>query len=179
MNLLTTPVLYGLGAVAIAAGLFAGVQTLRLSDAMSDVAQEQAAHADTKRKQAEVLAHLAELTAQTAVAVSNREREIRGMLDSSNTAREEGIARAVEEQQRVVAGVRDESLRLRQQWRGCAAAPAVPGHAAAQPIADEGAELRATGAGDLVRVGDDADNDLAGLQQYARACQALTQPVTP
>lgn len=39
MNLLTTPILYGVGAIAIAAGLFAGVQTLRLANCQTDKAE--------------------------------------------------------------------------------------------------------------------------------------------
>jgi hypothetical protein len=171
MNFLTAPVMYVLMGIAAAAGITAGVQTLRLS-------HEQTAHANTKRQNADTLAHLAELTAQTAVAVSNRERAIRGMLDSSNTAREEGIAHAVEAQQDFVAGVRDGRIKLHDYWTPhCPAAAAVPGGAGDQPATDDDADLRAASAGRIIRAGDDADIQVRGLQAYARACQALTEPL--
>jgi hypothetical protein len=171
MNLLTQPIMYGLGALAIAAGLFAGVQTVRLSS-------EKAAHAQTKTGHAEVLRGLAEMTAKTARAIRTRETDIRGLLDSSNQAREQGISHAVQEQQRIVAGVRDESVRLRKQWQGCrTASAAVPGNAGASHGIDESAELRATSAGAIVRIGDDGDIWIRSLQAYASACHALTQPL--
>lgn len=168
MNLLTTPILYGLIGVAGLAAVWGGVQTVRL-------AHEQASHADTKRQTAETLAHLAELTAKAAQAVRSRETRIRGMLDASNTAREQGIAHAVESQQNLVADLRAGNQRLRKQWAGCQATPGVPGDAASESGADEAAELRAVDTGNLVRAGDDADLQVAGLQAYARACQALTR----
>ena len=120
---------------------------------------------------------LADLTRKTEEAVARRESEIRGLLDSSNKAREEGIAHAVEEQQRIVAGVRDGSLRLREQWRGCQAALAVSGDSSAVGTSDDAADLRATGAGDLIRALDDADVQVAELQRYAVACQAGMRPI--
>lgn len=170
MNLVTSPVVYGLGAALLVSLGWGGWQLIR-------VHSERTAHAETKARHAKVLLGLADMTAKTAVAVNAREREIRNMLDSSNTAREEGIANAVIEQQRVVADVRGESLRLRQQWRGCQAALAGTTDAGASGSVNDAAELRATGSGDLVRVGLDADIQVAGLQEYARACQALTAPI--
>ena len=134
--------------------------------------------ADQMAKDKVVFDKLADLTARTKTAVAARESEIRGLLDSSNKAREEGIAHAVEEQQRIVAGVRDGSLRLRKQWAGCQAANSVPDDGSAKSRADEGAELRAKDAGDLVRVSDDSDVTVRGLQDYARACQANSAPLT-
>lgn len=168
MNFLTAPVLYALLGVAGIAGVTAGVQTVRL-------ANEQAAHADTKRQAAETLAHLADLTAKAATAVRARETEVRGLLDASNEYREQGIAHAVESQQKLVADLRDGTRRLQQQWAGCRTAAAVPGDAGAEPGADGGADLRAESAGRIARAGDDADVQVRGLQAYARACQALTR----
>jgi hypothetical protein len=130
-----------------------------------------------KAKDKAVFDKLADLTARTKTAVTNRETEIKGLLDSSNKAREEGIAHAVEEQQRIVAGVRDGSLRLREQWRGCEAALAVSGDSSAVGTSDDAADLRATGAGDLIRTLDDADVQVAELQRYAVACQRALRPL--
>ena len=98
------------------------------------------------------------------------------MLDSSNKAREEGIANAIKIEQETVAGLRDGTLRLRKQWAGCQAALAVSGDRATGPVSDDGAELRAKDSGSLVRIGADANVDVRALQDYARACQAATNP---
>lgn len=70
----------------------------------------------------------------------------------------------------VAAGVRDGSVRLRDEWAGQGTGGgsrgSVPGAAAAAAGADEAAELRAKGAGDLVQLLDSADADI-------RACQAV------
>ena len=133
--------------------------------------------ADQKAKDKAVFDRLADLTEKTEEAIARRESEIRGLLDSSNKAREEGIAHAVEEQQRIVAGVRDGSLRLRREFAGCEAALAVPGDTSAVGTGDDAADLRATGAGDLIRALDDADVQVAELQRYAVACQAGMRPL--
>lgn len=170
MSLISGPVVYGLGAALLVSLGWGGYQWTRAQS-------ERTAHAETKAEHAEVLRNLADLTAKAAQAVRARETEVRNLLDSSNTAREEGIANAVIEQQRVVADVRGESLRLRQQWRGCQTALAGARDAGASGGVDDAAELRATGAGDLVRVGLDADIQITGLQDYARACQSITAPI--
>lgn len=130
-----------------------------------------------KAKDKAVFDKLADLTARTKTAVTNRETEIKGLLDSSNKAREEGIAHAVEEQQRIVAGVRDGSLRLRREFAGCQAANSVPHDASAGSVSDDAADLRATGAAALIRAFDDADVKIRGLQDYAVACQAAMKPL--
>lgn len=167
MNLLTTPVMYGLAGVALAAGVFAGVQTLRL-------AHEKQAHAETKAQNAQVLQGLAEATAKTVTAVRKREAEVGALLADANDAREKDIAHAVENEKRVVTDLRAGNLRLRQQWASCAATARVSGDAAASVIADGQTELWAESAGRIVRAGDDADIQVAGLQAYASACHALT-----
>ena len=167
--MLTRPVLYALAAALLASLVWGGWQWRQATN-------ERAAHAETRAKNAETFAHLAELTAKAAQAVRARETSIRGLLDASNTAREQGIANAVESQQVLVAGLRDGTRRLRQQWAGCQAAHRVPGDAAPQSGADGGADLRAESTGRIARAGDDADIQVHGLQAYARACQALTAP---
>lgn len=67
---------------------------------------------------------------------------------------------------RVIADLRSDNLRLRHEWQGCAArgADRVPGAAAGAGAADDDAELRAAGAGDIVRVGASCDAQVRGLQ---------------
>ena len=133
--------------------------------------------ADQKAKDKVIFDELARLTSATEEAVARRESQVAGMLESSNKAREEGIAHAVQEQQRIVADVRSGALRLRSQWACNSAANANTKTGATEPSIDGGAELRATGAAALIRAFDDADIQVRGLQDYARACQAVTQPL--
>lgn len=74
----------------------------------------------------------------------------------------------------VAAGLRAGNLRLRKQWQGCSAAGGrdVSGAAADPAGAGETDELRATGAGDLVRIGAEADAVTASLLRGWQACEA-------
>ena len=68
-----------------------------------------------------------------------------------------------EARDRVISDLRAGNLRLRQHWQGC---PRLPDTPAAAPGGDAGAGLREAGAGDLVRLGAEAD-------AIIRACQAV------
>lgn len=133
--------------------------------------------ADQKAKDKVIFDELARLTAATEQAVAQRESQIQGMLESSNKAREEGIAHAVQEQQRIVADVRSGALRLRREWAGCPSADRAAENSTAESSPDGDAELRATGAAAIIRAFDDADIQVRGLQDYARACQAALSPL--
>ena len=128
-------------------------------------------------RNAAVLARLADLTQKAADAVRAREKNVRAQFDALNIAREEGIANAVESQQKTVADLRDGNLRLRQQWAGCQATRPVPGVAGGEREDDGGAELRNEAAGRIVRAGADADTQVIYLQGVVRACQALANPI--
>ena len=134
------------------------------------VAAERDRNAATFRK-------LAELTAATKAAVTARNAHVRELLDASNKAREEGIANAIKSQQETVAGLRDGTLRLRREWSACQSAAAVSGDRSGVQGGDDAADLRAAGAGNLVRLGADADVQVRELQDYARACEAAMKPV--
>lgn len=168
MKFLTAPVMYGLLAALIAALLFAGIQSYRLNS-------ERTAHAVTKAGHAEVLRKLAEATAKAANAARRREAEVNAILAESENIRQEDVANAIENEKRIVADLRAGNLRLREQWAGCQSRATVPGDAGPIGGVDAGAELRREAAGRVVRVGDDADAHVTGLQAYARACMALTK----
>lgn len=69
----------------------------------------------------------------------------------------------------VVAGLERGTVRLRKQWQGCQARlDSLPTAAEAAALPDVGAELRATGVADLLRVGAECDAKLRAWQQYAR-----------
>jgi hypothetical protein len=167
VNFLTTPVLYGLGAIAIAAGIFAGVQTVRLS-------REQAAHSATKAQNAAVLVDLAEKTRVAADKAHALERSIGTSLAAAGEQYEKGKRDAQAAGAGVVADLRAGNLRLQKRWAGCEAASAVPGTPASPGGSDATADSRRQGAGDLVRVADESDAQLAACQAVVRADRKVT-----
>lgn len=68
-----------------------------------------------------------------------------------------------EARDKVISDLRAGNLRLRKHWQGC---PRLPDTSAAPGSGDADAGLRETGAGDLVRLGAEAD-------AIIRACQAV------
>lgn len=79
---------------------------------------------------------------------------------------EKDKADAEANQAAVVADLRAGNLKLRREWRGCLSGS--PGSAQGS---DGEAGVRETGAASLVRVGNDADNQVTGLQEALRICQ--------
>jgi hypothetical protein len=73
---------------------------------------------------------------------------------------------------RTIADLRSGAVRLRQHWQGCVATSALSGAAATAAVADDGAELRRQDSGDLVRIGEECDAQVRGLQAVALACSA-------
>lgn len=64
--------------------------------------------------------------------------------------------------QDIIAGLERGQLRLRREWQGCQAS--LPGAATAAAEPDDSADLRAAGAGDLVRLADECDARIRALQ---------------
>lgn len=157
MNFLTQPVMYGLGAVAIAAGLFAGVQTVRL-------AHERAEHAKAETKLAE---YRAETDRQIArFEVEARATEQRHSADLNRIARE-NLQQSQEASDaayaRAIADAR--AGKLRNVWT-CPVTPTarVPSVAAGPGKPDEGADDRAEAIGRVLRIAAECDAQVRGLQ---------------
>lgn len=135
--------------LAIALGAL-GWQTVRLAAAQREMAAHLQADAEA--------AAAAERSAREAErAATLRHNQVVTQLEKE---RDDAIAKA----DSVRAELRAGTLRLRDHWRGCPAD--VPGAPAAAAGRDEGAELRAAGASDLVQLAAEADARL-------RACQAV------
>jgi hypothetical protein len=103
--------------------------------------------------------------AKAAAEEARRKRIARGrwILTELKRERDEAIAKGAA----VAADVRAGRLRLREHWT-CPALPQA-GTAAAAGGGDADADLRAAGAGDLVRLGADADRLLQACQAVIRA----------
>lgn len=164
---LTTPVMYTLLGLLLLAGSAATVQTVRLSNARTEVADERAAHAETKSDHADVLRDLAEQTADVARKVREREAEFLRLSAANDETHRQEKARALASKDRVIADLRSGALQLQDWWR--CEVPAHGDSADAAASADSGgapggADLRAAGAGSLVQVGAEADGRVRWLQ---------------
>lgn len=82
---------------------------------------------------------------------------------------ERGKTDAQDASERTIADLRSGNLQLRDHWQGCAATSRVSGDATAAALADAAADLRRAGAGDLVRLADQCDAQVRGLQRVAEA----------
>lgn len=96
------------------------------------------------------------------------ERELAQAYADAAEEYERGKADARATADRVIADLRAGNLRLRDHWQGCAATSRVSGEATSAAIADAGAELRRAGAADLVRLADQCDAQVKGLQAIVR-----------
>ena len=147
MNFLTTPVLYGLGALAVAAGLFAGVQTVRLATAKAShethLAADAKAYAD---------AQIQARQNEQAAGARQAQLEAQYLKDQQN---------AKAEYDRVVSALRAGELKLRERWRCPVSVPRIAG-SPSEPDAspDDGAES----AGRIVRAAAECDAQVKGLQ---------------
>jgi len=143
--------------ILLLAGLL-GWQTVRLSN-------ERAEHARTKQQHAETLAELATKAAATVTAIRRLELAYHAEAAAAADAYQKDKTNALAKKDAVIAGLRADNLQLRRWWNP--KPPACPGDAASPAAASraaEDAELRAAGAGDLVRIGAEADGRIRWLQ---------------
>lgn len=157
MNLLTTPIMYALLGAAVIAGGVATVQTVRLSD-------EKADHAKTKQDNADVLRNLAELTAKAAQDLRAREQQYARDSRQALTDHQKDKANALAKKDGVIDQLRSRVLKLRDIWTCSVPATSAGGARSIAGRDDDAADLRAAGAGDLVRIFADADGHVRWLQ---------------
>lgn len=152
-------------ALAAAFLLAAGTQTVRLK-------ATQAAYDGYKDKviTATAKAQVAAQKAKNAAAVA-REAYYWKSGEAEN-AYQAGRDSAIQAQAVLVSDLRSGIVRLRNEWRGCGVREGGPATGTAKGP-DAEAELRAEGAGNLVRAADDADNQVIWLQGELNATREL------
>lgn len=146
MNFLTTPILYGLGGLALVLGLTAGVQTMRLNHAKTN-------HAQTMAKIAEAAAESARLARET----EQRHGAIMGAVAQQH---QEDLQHAQATYDATVFDLRSGAIRLQDRW-GCADLSRVntgPG------LTDGQADDRSESAARIVRAAQECDSQVLGLQ---------------
>lgn len=169
MNLITGPVVYALAALCVLLGITAGVQSMRLSS-------EQAAHAATRTKYAEVLQRLAENAAAVARKAQQSAQAFAAAHSTNEQAYQKGIDDGKAAHSALVAGLLDRSIRLQQHWQAAAATAGLAGEAAAAAGGpDEAAHLRAESAGRIIGNADQCDTDIRWFQAELIATRALAE----
>lgn len=150
----------GVLAVALLAAL--AVQTVRLN-----VVEGQKAAAEGRYAKESLQAVHARL--DRAEVVRAFEQQSARLITSIAHAFEEGKRNASLARESLVADLRAGNVRLRREWLACEGRPAaVPGAAAGTAERDADTERRYESAGDLVRIADESDAQLA-------ACQAIVE----
>ncbi len=148
MNLLTTPIVYGLAGLALAGAMFGGVQTYRLAKAKAQHAQTMAA-----------IARMASIAASKARETEQRHGAV---MDAVAQQHQRDIQHAQDTYVRTVADLRSGALQLSNRWScpatGLPRTPARP----SQP--DGGADDRAESAGRVVLAAAQCDAQVRGLQ---------------
>lgn len=110
----------------------------------------------------------ANATVQASEDARSREKASQERVERLAAAYEKDKQNAQDSSNRTIDDLRRGNLKLRQHWQAGIATDRLADSAEAARYADELAQLRAEGARDLVRVGEDADAQVRALQAYAR-----------
>lgn len=114
-------------------------------------------------------ADVAEQRAAFEAKARQQEREQHQALAGVREIFDQEMSNAQTQHDAVVADLRAGALRLRSHWQAHLATAELSAAVAAASRADDGTELRARGAADLVRIGAECDTRIRGLQSAVRA----------
>ena len=134
------------------------VQQMRVLDARADAANARQALAQERAARAELWA---EFEAAARAQEAQHRREMDAIAEETQRKLDDAQAAA----DRTVADLRAGNLRLRAHWEGCQATASLSAAAAVAAGAGDAAELRRAGASDLVRLADQCDAHVRGLQR--------------
>ena len=164
---LTAPIMYGLLAIIAALGIFATVQTLRLSD-------EKAEHQTALAGHAKVLQNLAELTAKAESEYRALEKSGEEATTAARSARDEELSDALTKNAALAADVAAGKRRLREVWAGQSRpAPGMPNPDAADRAGVSNAELQGAAVERIAGIGDSCDARVRFLLKREQAWQDL------
>lgn len=153
--------------LAVAAAL--GVQTLRLKSTQGEIAKVTEGFQAYRENQILLTGRAATLAAQARVEFY----EAQARAESSFQA---GRESAIEYQATVVADLRSGNVRLRNGWEGCLSAAPAGQAATSVAIGSDGASgVQAEAFGRVLRVGEDADNEVRWLQSELLATRQLAE----
>lgn len=129
-----------------------------------DNARMSALLAQARGQHASLLAEVASQRAAFEARARQREREQHAALAAVRHILNEDLVDAQAKHDAVVADLAADNLRLRRHWQGCIATADLSATVVAAARVDAGAELRARGAADLVRLGAQCDARIRAWQ---------------
>lgn len=134
------------------------VQQVRVLDARAEAA-------DARRELAQERAARAELWAEFEAESRKQEAEHRRQMGAIAAETQRKLDDAQAAADRTVADLERGNLRLRAHWEGCQATSSLSAAAAIAAGAGDAAELRRAGASNIVRLADQCDAHVRGLQR--------------
>ncbi|GGA05694.1 lysis system i-spanin subunit Rz [Dyella caseinilytica] len=125
--------------------------------------------AEVTQANADQAQHAAELTAQAEAAARKSEQDMAAKFADVDSKHQKDMADAKANSDRIIADLRTGTVRLRAEWSCTPALASAAAQAAAGPgQPDAAADLRQTGAGHLIGIGDRCDADISALQEFLR-----------
>ena len=164
MTLLTKPILYGVAASLLASLAWGGAQCSQKNAALSERDKARAELSEFRAKAAEDIARF------EVMARSMEQRHAADMERIGNEYQERLTNAGDEAYKRAIADVR--AGKLRNVW-SCPTRPAVPSAGGSAEGSDEGAADRAEAIARVLRIGAEADQQLAACQAVVRADRAM------
>ena len=152
--------------MAIVSGLLAFAVLLLWLNLASVAAQRDVARAEVAQLKAEIAATKSEALRKALAIELQHAQDMQELGDKLKKEMDDAEAKHAG----VVAGLQSGAVRLRKEWQGCEARlGSLPEAAETASSVDDLADLRATGAADIVRVGAECDARIRAWQSYARA----------
>lgn len=145
---------YGIGGAFLALGLFAGVQTVRLSNANEAYAEHLKADAEAALAAEQAARKVEQDHAKALAAVAEQYEQ-----DKRDAQRKA---------ESVAADLRSGALRLRREWAGCETGRLSADAATAARESDADARVREQSAAALIGLGAQCDAHVKGLQEVIR-----------
>lgn len=167
---LTAPIMYGLLAIIAALGIFATVQSFRLST-------EKAEHQTALAGHAKVLQNLAELTAKAESEYRALEKSGEQATADARSARDEELSDALTKNAALAADVAAGKRRLREAWAGQSCpAPGMPNPDAADGSGTSRAELQGASIERIAGTLDECESRVRFFIKREQAWQDLLKP---
>lgn len=157
-------ILQALGGTVVVLALAVGVQQYRVMAAQTETVEAKTALAELKA----IIADQRTAFEAEARRVEQENMKAVAMITDAHT---KALADAKQTSAVIVSDLRAGNIRLRNHWQGCLATTELSREAADLAGADGAAELRAAGAGDLVRLAAEADAQVTALQRIIMETQ--------
>ncbi|XTQ92565.1 hypothetical protein ACQR5W_11635 [Xanthomonas sacchari] len=163
-------------AVLIRLGLYAAVAgALFIGGCQHGKSSQEAKTAEVQARYDAYVAKMVALTNQVAIATERARQEYHAKSAEAARNYEDGRKSAEEHQTTLVADLRAGNVRLRSEWAACMSAPGKGQAGSAVGSDDAATPVPPEALGRVLRVGDDADNQVQWLQTELMATRKLAE----